>query len=56
MPGKVCRPIFVEVKAAREAVKLREGEILNYFVEHSTNASAETFDSKIKGFRAVSSR
>lgn len=41
-----------EVKAAREAVKSREDEILNYFLEHSTNASAESFNSKIKGFRA----
>lgn len=41
-----------EVKAARDAIKSREDEILNYFIDHSTNAGAESFNSKIKGFRA----
>lgn len=41
-----------EMKAARDAVRLREDEILNYFIDHSTNAGAESFNSKIKGFRA----
>lgn len=41
-----------EVKAARDALKSREDEILNYFIDHSTNAGAESFNSKIKGFRA----
>jgi len=41
-----------EMKAARDAVKSREDEILNYFIDHSTNAGAESFNSKIKGFRA----
>lgn len=30
----------------------REDEILNYFVNRATNASAESFNSKIKSFRA----
>lgn len=41
-----------EMKAARDAVKSREDEILNYFINHSTNAGAESFNSKIKSFRA----
>lgn len=31
----------------------REGEILNYFVNRSTNASAESLNAKIKHFRAM---
>ena len=30
----------------------REDEILNYFVFRSTNASAESFNAKVKHFRA----
>ena len=41
-----------EIKAARDAVKSREDEILNHFIDHSTNAGAESFNSKIKTFRA----
>lgn len=41
-----------EVKSARNAIMSREDEVLNYFLEHSTNAAAESFNSKIKGFRA----
>ena len=40
------------MKAARDAVRSREDEILNYFIVHSTNAGAESFNSKIKCFRA----
>ena len=40
------------MKAARDAVRAREDEILNYFIDNSTNAAAESFNSKIKGFRA----
>ena len=31
----------------------RENEILNYFVNRSTNASAESFNAKVKQFRAL---
>lgn len=41
-----------EMKAAKDSVKSRDEEILNYFIDHSTNAVAESFNSKIKGFRA----
>ena len=36
-----------------EYIKTREHEILNYFPNRSTNASAESFNSKLKGFRAL---
>ena len=41
-----------EVKSARDCIKSREEEVLNYFINHHTNASAESLNSKIKGFRA----
>ena len=40
-----------EVKAARDAIKYKEG-VLNYFINRSTNAHAESLNSKLKGFRA----
>ena len=41
-----------EIKSARDAIKSREENVLNYFVYRSTNASAESFNSKLKSFRA----
>lgn len=41
-----------EVKSARDAIKSREDNVLNYFIARSTNASAESLNSKLKGFRA----
>ena len=41
-----------EIKSARDAIKSREEEVLNYFINHSTNAGAESLNSKIKSFRA----
>ena len=41
-----------EMKAVRDAIKQREDHVLNYFVNHSTNASAESLNSKLKSFRA----
>ena len=41
-----------EVKAARDCIKSKEKEVLNYFIHRSTNASAESLNSKMKGFRA----
>jgi transposase len=38
---------------ASEAIKLREENILNYFINRSTNASAESFNAKLKGFRTL---
>lgn len=41
-----------EIKAARDCIKSKEKEVLNYFKNRSTNASAESLNSKMKGFRA----
>ena len=38
---------------AAESVKAYEETILNYFNNRSTNASAESFNAKLKGFRAL---
>lgn len=50
---KVAASTLREVKAARDTIKLKEDQVLNYFVERSTNASAESFNSKVKNFRAL---
>lgn len=41
-----------EVKSARDAIRSREDNVLNYFINRSTNAAAESLNSKIKSFRA----
>lgn len=41
-----------EIKSARDCIKAKEEEVLNYFKGHHTNAAAESLNSKIKGFRA----
>lgn len=41
-----------EIKAARDAVKSKEKNILNYFINRATNAAAESLNSKLKSFRA----
>lgn len=38
---------------ASESIRLHETTILNYFTNRSTNASAESFNAKLKGFRSV---
>ena len=38
---------------AVETIRLHETTILNYFNHRSTNASAESFNAKLKGFRSV---
>lgn len=50
--GLISESSFREVKAARDTIKLKEDEVLNYLVEFSTNASAESFNDKVKNFRA----
>ena len=39
--------------AAAESIQLHEPTILNYFINRSTNASAESFNGKLKNFRTV---
>ena len=41
-----------EIKSARDAIKNREDNVLNYFINRATNASAESLNSKLKSFRA----
>lgn len=36
-----------------DSIRLHETTILNYFVNRSTNASAESFNAKLKGFRSL---
>ena len=38
---------------AAESIRLHESTILNYFVNRSTNASAESFNAKLKNFRTL---
>jgi len=38
---------------AADSIRLHEATILNYFINRSTNASAESFNAKLKGFRAL---
>ena len=38
---------------AAESIRLHERTILHYFINRSTNASAESFNAKLKGFRAL---
>jgi len=49
---KVAKCSLREVKSARDAIKAKEEEVLNYFINRSTNASAESLNSKLKGFRS----
>lgn len=48
----VAKCTLREIKSARDALRDREEDLLNYFISHSTNAMAESFNSKVKGFRA----
>ncbi|PIX16610.1 MAG: transposase [Elusimicrobia bacterium CG_4_8_14_3_um_filter_50_9] len=38
---------------AAESIDLHKTNILNYFINRSTNASAESFNAKLKNFRAL---
>jgi transposase len=44
---------FASFVIAMKSIRHHEGRILNYFTGRSTNASAESFNAKIKGFRAL---
>ena len=50
--SKVSECTLREIKGARDTIREREDEVLNYFNKFVTNASAESFNSKIKAFRA----
>jgi transposase len=36
-----------------DSIRLHEATILNYFINRSTNASAESFNAKLKGFKSL---
>ena len=40
-----------EIISVRDTIKSKEEYVLNYFNNRSTNASAESFNSKVKGLR-----
>lgn len=48
----VGKSLIRELISVRDTIRQKETEILNYFSNRSTNASAESLNSKIKGFRA----
>ena len=50
---KVKEKDFDSFITAAESIRWRETTILNYFIDRSTNASAETFNAKLKNFRTV---
>ena len=51
---KVTKCTSREMKAARNLIKTREEDILNYFIERSSNALSESLNSRIKRFLAQS--
>ena len=48
----VGRTLIRELISVRDTIKEKEDYVLNYFNNRATNASAESFNSKMKGFRA----
>ena len=50
---KVAEKDFDSFITVAETIRLRETTILNYFIDRSTNASAESFNAKLKNFRTV---
>ena len=51
--GKIEKSSIIELISAANTIKANEGKILNYFYTRSTNASAESFNAKLKGFRSL---
>ena len=43
---KVTDETLREIKSVRDTIKLYEDEILNYFIDWETNASAESLNAK----------
>ena len=50
---KVKEKDFDSFVTAAESIRWREATILNYFIDRSTNASAESFNAKLKNFRTM---
>lgn len=49
---RVGKSLIRELIAVRDTIKSKEEYVLNYFNHRSTNAAAESLNSKMKGFRA----
>ena len=49
---KVKKCTSREMKSARDLIKAREEDILNYFIDRSSNALSESLNSRIKRFLA----
>lgn len=50
---KVAHKNIESFLVVAQSIRLHEDTILNYFHNRSTNASAESFNAKLKGFRAL---
>lgn len=50
---KVAEKNIDALTVAAESIRWHETTILNYFIDRSTNASAESFNAKLKNFRTV---
>lgn len=50
---KVNESEIEEFNICVETIKAHEDTILNYFIDRNTNAGAESFNAKIKGFRSI---
>ena len=50
--SKVSRSGIKEISAAKDCIKEREDDVLNYFINRSTNAASESNNAKMKGFRS----
>lgn len=50
---KISKSSIAELISAANTIQNNEGKILNYFHARSTNASAESFNAKLKGFRSL---
>ena len=48
-----CLEVFPNFETPMQTIQLHEETILNYFTSRKTNASAESFNAKIKNFRAL---
>lgn len=51
--GRVSQSNIKPLISAANTVQQNFGKVLNYFPDGSTNASAESFNAKLKGFRAL---
>lgn len=49
---KVSESKIKEIISARDCIKYKEEQVINYFDNYSTNAAAESLNAKMKGFRA----